>query len=88
MEETDDRVPCADDLCTGTLDPAGVCGYCGRSASGVLAADAPQSVEEPEAVLTAASDGERLPCGDDLCTGTVNEHGVCNYCGRPYMRSV
>ena len=26
---------------------------------------------------------ERVCCLDDLCTGTINEEGVCNYCGKP-----
>jgi hypothetical protein len=28
---------------------------------------------------------ERIPCGDGNCIGTVNEGGVCNVCGKPYI---
>jgi hypothetical protein len=28
--QTDDRIPCPDDMCTGVLGPDGACGTCGR----------------------------------------------------------
>jgi len=28
---------------------------------------------------------ERIPCRDGNCIGTINEKGVCNVCGNPYV---
>jgi hypothetical protein len=28
---------------------------------------------------------ERVPCCDGNCIGTINEKGVCNVCGNPYV---
>ncbi len=28
---------------------------------------------------------ERIPCRDGNCIGTINEKGVCNVCGNPYI---
>ncbi len=28
--------------------------------------------------------GERIPCSDGSCVGTINEDGVCNICKKPY----
>jgi hypothetical protein len=78
MAERDDRIPCPDDLCTGTINEQGFCNYCGISENGRPAA-APE--EEPEEL---PPDGDRIPCADDLCTGTLNDQGVCNYCGRSH----
>ena len=88
MDELDDRVPCVDDLCTGTLNEAGVCSYCGRSSSGVPMATAASTTFVTSEPATTASAGDRIPCQDDLCTGTINERGACNYCGRAYIRPI
>ena len=86
-----ERVPCPDDMCTGTINEAGACSYCGRSASGappssgVALHEVHTDVDElaPTAACGAVSDdGERVPCADDMCTGTLNLGGVCNYCGK------
>jgi hypothetical protein len=82
---TDERIPCPDELCTGTIGPSGRCNYCGRAASPEASpSDAATAPESTVAHLSAETlDGdERVPCVDDLCTGTVNERGTCNYCGR------
>ena len=99
----DDRIPCPDDMCTGTINERGVCNYCGaRGTSIPRSAGAPASAETPlvpapaeaspsaaaeasvpEASVPAAHDPEeRIPCLDDMCTGTLNAHRVCNYCKR------
>ena len=26
---------------------------------------------------------DRIICSDGACTGTINEAGVCNFCGKP-----
>ena len=85
MFEPADRIPCPDEMCTGTLNEEGVCNYCGRRADGAGSADA----EEPpvlESAGAAPDPDERIPCIDDLCTGTINERGLCNYCGKPHPR--
>ena len=28
---------------------------------------------------------ERTLCSDGSCVGTINENGICNVCGKPYM---
>lgn len=29
---------------------------------------------------------ERIPCSDGNCIGTVNDLGICNVCGKPFVR--
>jgi len=29
---------------------------------------------------------QRVPCSDDNCIGTINDQGVCNICGKPYIK--
>jgi len=29
---------------------------------------------------------QRVPCSDDKCIGTINDQGVCNICGKPYIK--
>jgi len=29
---------------------------------------------------------ERIPCSDGTCIGIINEKGVCNECGKPYVK--
>ena len=81
MSSTDDRIPCPDDMCTGTLNEKGICNYCGTSADGPRPAPEDTEVAAEE---TAATDEERIPCSDDSCTGTINERGLCNYCVTPH----
>lgn len=97
-----DRVPCVDDLCTGTVNHEGRCNYCGAigprpgvAATGETSpasdvdgddARAPQPVGASGAATenqddAVASDDERVPCPDDLCTGTLDASGICRYCG-------
>jgi hypothetical protein len=102
MSERDlERVPCVDDLCTGTVNAAGVCNYCAKqgripgpaqggstaseeeaeSAGARNAATAePDPAERDEPCSTVDAD-DRIPCADDLCTGTLDAAGVCRYCG-------
>jgi hypothetical protein len=81
MGNLEERIPCPDDLCTGTLNEKGVCNYCGMTRDGYRAQ---AEVAEREEVQAEAGDSERIPCIDDNCTGTVNEQGLCNYCRKPH----
>jgi hypothetical protein len=83
MTDPTDRIPCVDEMCTGTLNEEGVCNYCGRRADGGGPADA-EGTSPSELAADRPGEDERIPCIDDLCTGTVNERGVCNYCGKPH----
>lgn len=29
---------------------------------------------------------ERILCSDETCTGTINEKGFCNVCGKPFRK--
>ncbi|MBI3071332.1 MAG: hypothetical protein HYY84_04310 [Deltaproteobacteria bacterium] len=97
-----ERVPCVDDLCTGTVNENGRCNYCGAAGPKPGTAMKQQAEEAPDtnaatteresAPLDAADarsiegetpslHDERIPCPDDLCTGTLDAAGVCRYCG-------
>lgn len=78
----DERIPCIDDMCTGTINEQGFCNYCGLFQDGVPPQEAAAEAEPEESV--SFDPDERVPCIDDMCTGTVNERGVCNYCRKPY----
>lgn len=92
----EERIPCTDDMCTGTINEKGRCNYCKKAYSGTPPQPLPTEFEEEDAVAAediheaperevAAPDWdqeERIPCMDDLCTGTINEQGRCNYCGK------
>lgn len=50
-----------------------------------LEAELPTSPVESELDFVPETDlQERIPCGDDLCTGILDEKGVCGYCGRSF----
>ena len=97
-----ERVPCVDDLCTGTVNENGQCNYCGAAGPKPATAVTPQPEEAPGANTVTTERGpasidaadaqsiegetpslhdERVPCPDDLCTGTLDAAGVCRYCG-------
>jgi hypothetical protein len=91
--EIDERVPCEDELCTGVLDAAGVCGTCSkqgsREAGAALRTPATTPEHDVEEANASESDSEgegdesdRLPCTDDMCTGLIGADGRCGTCGR------
>jgi hypothetical protein len=79
------RVLCDDGTCTGTIDEKGICNVCGKQ-------NCPRCAEEvKEDAVVCRFCGynflnqksiERLLCSDGTCTGTINEKGVCNVCGK------
>jgi len=126
------RIPCPDEMCVGTIGEDGKCRYCGKRYEGELPeveataheaeADAvtPEPGAEPEGEdpddaareseadavtpepgAEAAGEGpddepaepdedgyvpfgdDRVPCSDEMCTGTIGEDGKCRYCGKP-----
>ena len=46
------------------------------------ASDSIALADELEILPTELSD--RVPCGDELCTGILDEQGVCGYCGKSF----
>jgi hypothetical protein len=64
-----DFIPCIE--CGGEIPAKSrYCCWCGN----------PIKVEKGETDFS-----ERQLCSDGNCIGTINENGVCNVCGRPYL---
>jgi len=53
-----------------TLEQSNYCCWCGS----------PMKLDEKEINFS-----ERILCSDGSCIGTINEKGVCNVCGKPYV---
>jgi hypothetical protein len=88
--ETNDRVPCPDEMCVGVMGEEGVCGTCGVGIEAAIThreRDVPVVSTQtlPETASRDSGDEdtlERVPCVDDMCVGILNDQGVCGTCGR------
>ena len=86
---SDDRLPCVDGNCIGTIE-SGSCRVCGLAGEGevtperedapVLPEVAPDQSPAPEVGSSPDDWDERQLCSDGNCTGTV-EGGACRVCG-------
>jgi hypothetical protein len=98
-QESNERFPCSDEMCTGVLDARGVCGTCGKAGAAVMervadedadgvgaaeAAELTSNETEPEAKHEESED--RVPCPDDMCTGVLDADGRCGTCGKTAPR--
>jgi hypothetical protein len=89
--ETNDRVPCPNEMCVGVMGDDGVCGTCGvgiehaiEHREHTVAEVANEALQERVSAATdAPEEGAlvRVPCADDMCVG-IYENGVCGTCGR------
>jgi len=72
------------------------CPHCGETLASILCAECGgENLDgsvyccrcgKPIRTQTVESDfSERTPCSDGNCIGTINEKGVCNVCGKPYV---
>ncbi len=83
--EDEERIPCVDQSCIGSLGPDGRCRVCGLERGDILAQDEGersgdiQASEDEEDELLDFSD--RIPCSDESCVGTIGEDGCCRICG-------
>jgi len=59
-------------------DDSRFCCYCGKA----LPEAQPAAGQAPEDSDYDFS--KRILCSDGTCIGVINEHGVCNECGKPY----
>jgi len=83
--EDEERVPCADQSCIGSLGPDGRCRVCGLGGGeipareeGERSGDIEASEDEEEEALDLS---DRIPCPDESCVGTIGEDGCCRICG-------
>lgn len=83
--EEEERVPCADQSCIGSLGPDGRCRVCGLGQGEISAKDESERFEGIEAWEDEEEDAldlsDRIPCPDESCVGTIGEDGCCRICG-------
>lgn len=78
----EERIPCPDQSCVGSLGEDGRCRVCGIGMGDVVPGDEgelkggmDEEEEEP------CDMPERIPCPDGNCVGTIGDDGCCRICG-------